>query len=201
MMQPNTGDGRASLTMISTSQLLDDIECWQWIMAGYQIAPEDDPAGGSFAYFDWIIGEYETEIDRRKRAATASRAPSWPTAGESRVSVIDAIKQRLRLEDVIAYETGARFGKPIHGRLRCRCPFIDHRDTEPSFVVYPDQQSFFCFGCGNGGDLITFWVAFHQLSGVAAAVDQLRDMAGLAPKRTAPDSARAPTGRPPVRIE
>ncbi|MGN0651071.1 MAG: DNA primase [Oscillospiraceae bacterium] len=36
----------------------------------------------------------------------------------------------------------------------CRCPF--HSERTASFHVYPDTQSFFCFGCHAGGDAITF---------------------------------------------
>jgi len=34
------------------------------------------------------------------------------------------------------------------------CPF--HSEKTPSFHVYNDTQSFYCFGCGAGGDVITF---------------------------------------------
>ena len=34
------------------------------------------------------------------------------------------------------------------------CPF--HSEKTPSFHVYTDTQSFYCFGCGAGGDVITF---------------------------------------------
>ncbi len=34
------------------------------------------------------------------------------------------------------------------------CPF--HPDRHPSFTVYPETESFFCFGCGKGGDKIEF---------------------------------------------
>jgi DNA primase len=39
-------------------------------------------------------------------------------------------------------------------RLTGRCPFHDDRD--PSFVVYPETASYFCYGCGAGGDVIDF---------------------------------------------
>ena len=36
----------------------------------------------------------------------------------------------------------------------CLCPF--HSEKTPSFHIYPENGSFFCFGCGVGGDVITF---------------------------------------------
>jgi DNA primase len=39
-------------------------------------------------------------------------------------------------------------------RLVGSCPF--HRDGHPSLAVYPDNDSYFCFGCGAGGDVIDF---------------------------------------------
>ncbi len=39
-------------------------------------------------------------------------------------------------------------------RLVGRCPF--HADDRPSLVVYPHNESYFCFGCGVGGDVIDF---------------------------------------------
>ena len=35
--------------------------------------------------------------------------------------------------------------------FRTLCPFSDHADTEPSFVVYTNTNSYFCFGCGKNG--------------------------------------------------
>src|SRR5215211_2798923 len=39
-------------------------------------------------------------------------------------------------------------------RWRARCPLPDHPDKSPSFVVYLDTNSWHCFGCGRGGDVV-----------------------------------------------
>lgn len=46
------------------------------------------------------------------------------------------------------------------------CPF--HNEKTPSFHIYPDTQSFYCFGCGAGGDVISFVKRIHQLDYVEA---------------------------------
>lgn len=51
------------------------------------------------------------------------------------------------------------------------CPF--HNEKTPSFAVYPDTQSFYCFGCGAAGDAINFVRKINNLSYVEA-VKQLR---------------------------
>ncbi len=42
----------------------------------------------------------------------------------------------------------------IGGLYRAYCPF--HNDSDPSFTVYPQTSSFYCFGCGKGGDAAAF---------------------------------------------
>lgn len=59
---------------------------------------------------------------------------------------------------------------------KCSCPF--HSEKTPSMVIYEDTQSFYCFGCGVGGDIITFIEKIENLSYVDA-VKVLADMAGL----------------------
>src|SRR3970040_2051578 len=44
-------------------------------------------------------------------------------------------------------------------RLGGSCPFP--RDGPPSLVVYPHNESYFCFGCGAGGDVIDFVGRLH----------------------------------------
>ncbi len=56
------------------------------------------------------------------------------------------------------------------------CPF--HSEKTPSFTVYPDNQSFYCFGCGAGGDVITFIRRIENLEYVEA-VRFLAQRAGM----------------------
>lgn len=48
----------------------------------------------------------------------------------------------------------------------CRCPF--HSERTPSFHVYPNTQSYYCFGCGAGGDVITFIRTIENLDYIEA---------------------------------
>jgi len=67
-------------------------------------------------------------------------------------------------------EVAARSGvelRPVGQRLVGRCPF--HRDGRPSLVVYPRNQSYFCFGCDAGGDVIDFVARLHEVGFKEAA--------------------------------
>ncbi|MBQ2604548.1 MAG: DNA primase [Clostridia bacterium] len=57
-----------------------------------------------------------------------------------------------------------------------KCPF--HNDSTPSFTVYPDTESFYCFGCAAGGDVITFIMRSEQLVYIDA-VKYLAQRAGM----------------------
>ena len=68
------------------------------------------------------------------------------------MSVVDEIKQKTDIVEIIGqYTKLARSGKALKGL----CPF--HSEKHGSFFVYPDQQSWHCFGaCGTGGDVFSF---------------------------------------------
>lgn len=57
--------------------------------------------------------------------------------------------------------------RPTGGRLVGVCPF--HGDSNPSFVIYPSSQSYYCFGCGAGGDVLDFVSRLHRVDFKEAA--------------------------------
>jgi len=56
------------------------------------------------------------------------------------------------------------------------CPF--HTERTPSFTVSQENQMFYCFGCGTGGNVYTFLMKYHGLSFVDA-VKTLAERAGI----------------------
>lgn len=88
-------------------------------------------------------------------------------------SFIDEVKYRNKIEDVIAsYVNLKRAGSNYQGL----CPF--HSEKTPSFTVFPNTETFHCFGCGAGGDVISFIMRAENL-GYPGAVEFLAKRAGL----------------------
>lgn len=93
------------------------------------------------------------------------------------------IKYRNDIESVISqYVNLRRRGKNLVGL----CPF--HNEKTPSFTVYPENGSFYCFGCGAGGDVITFISLIENLD-YMEAVRLLADRSGITIPETDADNS------------
>lgn len=86
---------------------------------------------------------------------------------------LDELRMKNDIESVVApYVSLRRSGRLLSGL----CPF--HGERSPSFYIYPETQSYYCFGCGAGGDVITFIRTIENLSYVDA-VKLLANRAGM----------------------
>ena len=87
--------------------------------------------------------------------------------------IIDEIVYRSDIEQTIgSYVTLKRAGSNLNGL----CPF--HSEKTPSFTVFPATKSFYCFGCGAGGDVISFTMRAENLDYVGA-LELLAQRAGI----------------------
>ena len=95
-------------------------------------------------------------------------------AGLIRREDIEAVRERARIEDVVGEHVTLKNAGV--GSLKGLCPFHDERT--PSFHVRPQLGYWHCFGCGEGGDVITFIEKINHL-GFAEAVEYLADRTGV----------------------
>ena len=87
-----------------------------------------------------------------------------PGRSDRRNDIVDIVSQYVNLK-----KKGANyFGL---------CPF--HNEKSPSFSVSPGKQMYYCFGCGAGGNVITFVMEYENYTFVEA-VKMLADRAGIA---------------------
>ena len=96
------------------------------------------------------------------------------------MSIIDEVKQKNDIVEVIGQYTAL---KKAGRTYRGLCPF--HSEKTPSFFVYPEQQTWHCFGaCNTGGDVFAF-IMKKQGAGFGDALRMLADRSGIiVPVRT-----------------
>lgn len=102
----------------------------------------------------------------------------------------DEFLYRLRTANPIDNVMGAYVNIIRRGRnYVCSCPF--HSEKTPSCTVFMDTQSFYCFGCGAGGDVITFIMKIENLD-FTEAVKLLAQRSGMElPRDNSADSMLA----------
>lgn len=90
---------------------------------------------------------------------------------------LDELKQQIPLLDYLQTQDWHPTRIIRGGRLIGVCPL--HADHRPSFLLDPQQNLFYCYGCGRGGDVIRFAELYHQLR-FPQAVARLREWRGVA---------------------
>ena len=95
-------------------------------------------------------------------------------------SVIEDIKSRLNIVDVAS---GYLKLEKAGGNFKACCPF--HNERTPSFFISPSRQTYHCFGCNKGGDVISFVEEVEGLD-FQGALKVLADRAGVTLTREKP---------------
>ena len=99
-------------------------------------------------------------------------------AGRIREDDIATVREKARIDDVVSsYVTLRNAGG---GSMKGLCPF--HDEKSPSFNVNPQRQFFHCFGCGEGGDVLSFLMKIDGLSFVEA-IERLAEKYGVPLRR------------------
>ena len=74
---------------------------------------------------------------------------------------VAALKQQIPLLDYLQGQNWNPARRISRGRLMGLCPL--HRDHQPSFLVDPARNLFYCYGCGRGGDVIRFVELYYDV--------------------------------------
>lgn len=110
-------------------------------------------------------------------------------AGRIRDDDIALVRERARIDEVVSQHVTLR--NAGGGSLKGLCPF--HDEKSPSFHVTPSRGFYHCFGCGEGGDVITF-VQKVEGVGFTEAVERLANRYGVQLRYTEEDGRS--TSRP-----
>lgn len=86
---------------------------------------------------------------------------------------LDRLKDANRIDDIMSNYVQIKRAGSVS---KCLCPF--HSEKTASCTIYPDTQSFYCFGCGAGGDVITFIMKIENLD-YLEAVKMLAERSGI----------------------
>jgi DNA primase len=95
-------------------------------------------------------------------------------AGLIRDEDIALVRERARIDEVVEQYVSLRTAGG--GSRKGLCPF--HDEKTPSFTVTPARQYWYCFGCGRGGDVISFLQEIEGLA-FAEAVERLAGRVGV----------------------
>ncbi len=109
------------------------------------------------------------------------------------MSLIEEVKSRTDIVEIV----GERVPLKKAGRnYKGLCPF--HQERTPSFIVFPESQSYHCFGCGAGGDVLAFLMQQDNLT-FGEALQLLARRAGVVLRPPTPQEEEADRQRTRLR--
>lgn len=113
----------------------------------------------------WLRSAHSSKSSLNKPSSVVSRLIPREFIDNllAQINIVETIEQHVSL-------------KKAGNNFVARCPF--HDEKTPSFSVSPDKQIYYCFGCGKGGNAISFVMDFEHLS-FPETIELLANQAGL----------------------
>lgn len=160
--------------------LVAELETARWL------ALEFAPGDASRQFAELRVADLADELERRKRLARRHGGdpltPRWPdTDGDLRARV-EQVKAAWPIDRFCRELLGMALEPAGNGRFRGCCPYPDHDDTTPSFVLYPDGDAW-CFGCQRGGDVLRLTGMVFGLERFYDQLERLERECGIEPGR------------------
>tara|TARA_Y100000310_G_scaffold64447_1_gene59971 strand:- start:4305 stop:4847 length:543 start_codon:yes stop_codon:yes gene_type:complete len=116
-------------------------------------------------------------LRRRQINKVGGRLDQYPDR-----ELIHAIKDRVKIEDVIGWYTRIFVSSKQNWQYHCT---LHGTDRHPSGMLYRDEQRYWCFGCNQGGDIFDAVVAFEETT-LQQAIRKLASHIGLETCRKIP---------------
>lgn len=108
----------------------------------------------------------------------------------------DTIAQVVDRSDIVSVISSYVPLRHAGRNFKANCPF--HHEKTPSFIVNPEKQIFHCFGCGAGGNVISFVMQQEHLE-FPEAVRLLAEKAGITIPEQGDRDAKAPQIKPQIK--
>jgi hypothetical protein len=136
-------------------------------------------------YLEYQMAPLITELKRRheqhERHKDDPQRHPWPKAEhyDKTLQLAQELKASIPLSTYVQYTFPAVKLQRNGATLRGHCPYPEHPDPSPSFVVYDDNR-FTCFGCGRKGDIYSLVAMIDNLDRFSDQVTSLASWAGTA---------------------
>jgi hypothetical protein len=176
---------RAITARLTPEDLAENLDYWARqralllgdLAAGDFLDTDETAVRGGIAYAEHQLAELARQAERHTRAM---HQPGYPPA---RVREDPGPRfAAARYADLVglAETLTAQVARKCGTRYRIVCPF-HAGDRDPSLVIYPPGKGWHCFGCGRGGDAVTFCMEFFH-TGVVEALLLVEQLANTDPE-------------------
>lgn len=116
---------------------------------------------------DEKIAKHDNDIKKlafQINSLQAEHDSRLPEKGNNRITEPDIARAKeYPIADILA-GAGVSMTRSTSSRLVCHCPLGTHNEKTPSFTVYANQNSFWCYSCSKGGDSIALYMTIMHVS-------------------------------------